>query len=304
MMARLLRSPHWVAVLVDEEARILDASEGLVRIVGEGQPVAGEPLERFLSSPTLFADLYDPDALADVLGLSLTSRDGSLYRAEVVAVRDGGLTALVGQRVQLVHSDAVERMSLINDELTDLARELSRKSAELKRANETIRELANTDALTGVYTRRMFDEVLPRYVSLARRHVKPLSVLMLDIDHFKKVNDTHGHGRGDEVLRELGRLLTRSCRREDVACRYGGEEFLLLLPDTDVPAARLLAERLRERLATFSWTPGPSEVTCSCGVAGLQEGEVGAALVERADEALYEAKRAGRDRVVVAVADR
>ncbi len=163
--------------------------------------------------------------------------------------------------------------------------------------------LALTDPLTGLLNRRGFEAELPKLLALSQRYQAPVSVVMLDIDRFKRVNDTYGHPVGDEVLKLLGRILQASVRREDLAVRYGGEEFLLLLYGADRQAAKEVVERVRYRFRSQRIDPIPYPLTLSAGIAG---GEVptGEAQVEdwilRADYALLRAKEAGRDRVTLA----
>lgn len=156
--------------------------------------------------------------------------------------------------------------------------------------------LARHDGLTGLCNRQEFDAALEREFSRAQRAGDPLSVVLVDVDHFKAVNDTHGHQRGDEVLRQVGAGLEQLARREDVAARYGGEEFVVLLPGVDGAGATAFAERVRARLRDgVDAVP----ITVSAGVACYPENAIDLdALVGRADAALYEAKRGGRDRVV------
>ena len=172
----------------------------------------------------------------------------------------------------------------------------------LEKANEDLERLANTDALTGLANRRYFMEALAREIERSERYSRPLSLVLLDLDYFKKVNDTHGHPVGDVVLRAASDVL-RSVRRDvDRAARLGGEEFALLLPETEAPGAAAVAERVRVRLEVTSHpSPGgePFTVTASFGVASLGPGvATGEALLQAADEALYRAKRGGRNRVV------
>ena len=157
------------------------------------------------------------------------------------------------------------------------------------------------DTLTGLGNRRTALEELQRRFDLSRRHHRPLSLIMCDLDFFKKVNDTLGHLAGDHVLREFGERVMHSLRTTDVAGRIGGEEFLLVLPETDLEGAVLLADRLRAATAEvpFDLPSGPLKVTCSLGVAERREEDRdGGALMGRADGALYLAKRSGRDKVV------
>ena len=172
---------------------------------------------------------------------------------------------------------------------------------ELRGRNEELDRMARVDALTGLFNRRHLEEELRRQSATACRNGTPLAVLLLDIDHFKRVNDTYGHPAGDLVLQEFGRRLQSDLRAGDVAGRWGGEEFLVLLPDTDLAAALTVAARIR---ASTSRAPVvadgmPILVTVSggCAVGRL---DVTDELVSRADTALYQAKTAGRNRIVAA----
>ena len=166
-------------------------------------------------------------------------------------------------------------------------------------ARETISRLAVTDELTGLNNRRFFNDSFSKALSAARRHRQPLSLISIDIDHFKKVNDTFGHSVGDLVLKEFSLLLKMMVRAEDIACRWGGEEFIVLLPDTTSEAAVILADRMRSSFEQYPRTTTPA-MTASFGVAQLQEGEKEDDLMRRVDAALYQAKHEGRNRVVVA----
>lgn len=166
-------------------------------------------------------------------------------------------------------------------------------------------ELAVTDSLTGLYNRRYLQTHLDNMITRAQREGKPISVMMMDIDHFKSVNDTHGHSAGDAVLREFAGRVQRCIRGMDLAARHGGEEFVVVMPDTDLDLASGVAERLREMVAESAMHDRDSQtdipVTVSIGVAGIL-GPTGTSdeLLRSADEALYEAKHKGRNRVMVA----
>lgn len=172
---------------------------------------------------------------------------------------------------------------------------------ELQLAKQRLERLAVTDSLTSLHNRRSLDEALEREFARARRYGHPLSVLMLDLDHFKQVNDNHGHAVGDAVLELVGDVLKRATRETDIVGRFGGEEFMMLAPHTPREQAELVGERIRELVASDSEAAEnlPS-VTMSVGLAST-EFEVldnGEQLVKLADDALYEAKRGGRNRVV------
>jgi len=163
-------------------------------------------------------------------------------------------------------------------------------------------ETAFKDPVTGVNNRLAFDQALSREVDLSQRHAAPLSLLMLDIDHFKQVNDRYGHVFGDRVLRALAEVILGCTRGSDIVFRYGGEEFALLLSNTERAGARCLAERICEAVRTtpFLHEGVGVQLTVSLGLAERRPGEPALALVQRADTALYRAKASGRDRMVEA----
>jgi len=165
---------------------------------------------------------------------------------------------------------------------------------------ELLSKKAMIDGLTGLWNRAYLDARIGTELSASRRSGRPLSCIMADVDRFKQINDSYGHGFGDEVLKAVSSILVDGCRTEDIVCRYGGEEFTILLPDTNVESAAALAERLRQAIVEghFLYRDKPVIVTCSFGVANLR-GTVPPSLVELADEALYRAKHAGRNRVEV-----
>ncbi|MAL95571.1 MAG: hypothetical protein CME40_10885 [Haliea sp.] len=171
-----------------------------------------------------------------------------------------------------------------------------------RKLTELLRQESRTDHLTAIPNRRCFFEVLDNAVAVASRYQQPLSVLAMDIDHFKRVNDRYGHGGGDRVLVRVAGVLRDELRKADLVGRLGGEEFGVLLPMTPLPAAEAIAERLRqtvERLEFGGMYPGLG-VTCSIGVAEHRAGDGGDALLLAADQALYQAKSEGRNRVCVA----
>ncbi len=156
---------------------------------------------------------------------------------------------------------------------------------------------AMIDGLTGLYNRRWIDDALPRFVTRYARSRQPLSVLMIDVDHFKNFNDTYGHATGDKVLVAVGQALRGNLRPTDFVARYGGEEFLVILPDTTVEAGRPCAERIRAAVATTDIGIANVTITISLGGACLAAGEAMTGLLARADAALYAAKHGGRNRV-------
>ncbi len=172
------------------------------------------------------------------------------------------------------------------------------------RLRENLRQQTIRDALTGLYNRRFLEESLNREMARCKRNGAIFSVLMMDVDHFKRFNDTHGHDAGDSVLRTVGRVLQESSREGDIACRFGGEEFVIVLPDTDREGAATRAGRILAAVRDLHVTHNGKalgSITASIGLAmHPQNGETVKALIQSADKALYAAKGAGRDRIVVA----
>ncbi len=169
----------------------------------------------------------------------------------------------------------------------------------LRVAHDRIITLLYTDSLTGIANRRIFLESLGGAISFAQRHQTPLSIIMADLDDFKSVNDTFGHNAGDQVLQAFATLLRENSRQEDLAARFGGEEFIMMLPGTGAEEAAVLGERLRRHWKEMT-SPGISiRVTASFGVAAYQPGDTVDGFIERADQALYDAKTMGKNQVVV-----
>lgn len=163
-------------------------------------------------------------------------------------------------------------------------------------------KLAYTDPLTQVNNRASLNEMMRREMCLAKRHDKNLSILFLDIDHFKAINDERGHECGDIALSSVAKLIKNCMRESDMVFRYGGEEFVVLLSETDIDGATALAERIRQTVAnhTLAYNMSPLTMTVSIGVASLQGHDTEDSLVKRADSAMYKAKRCGRNRFMLA----
>jgi two-component system cell cycle response regulator len=167
--------------------------------------------------------------------------------------------------------------------------------------------MAVTDGLTGLHNRRYLDSHLETLFKRAVGRDRPLSLMIADLDRFKSINDAYGHDGGDDVLREFAKRLRRNVRGIDLACRYGGEEFVVVMPDTDGQAAEMVAERIRAEIERTPFTVGRDgatiNVTVSVGVSCVRHPpDTVAALIKRADMALYEAKTGGRNRVVAKAA--
>lgn len=201
-------------------------------------------------------------------------------------------------------------VSILGGAIYDMRQQLRQQHVALKLANDRISQQAALDALTGIHNRRFLMEALQREEARARRRGSQFCVVMADLDHFKSINDRYGHLAGDAVLRASAELFSQQLRTADwlahggdeVVARFGGEEFAILLPDTELEGARLCAERLRQALRNHRVPALPEQqrLTGSFGVAQFRHTEQLHDLLTRADQALYEAKHGGRDRVVVA----
>ena len=189
-----------------------------------------------------------------------------------------------------------------NDELETRVRERTR---ELEEANEKLKQLAVTDGLTGLYNHRFFQEKLDQEMARGERFGHPVSLCVIDVDHFKAYNDTHGHPRGDEVLKRVAFLLVENVREVDTVARYGGEEFVIILPETAKENAAAVAEKIRSIVERTEFpreqTQPLGRLTVSVGVGSSPtDAKSSQELMDRADEALFRAKAAGRNRVEVA----
>lgn len=173
---------------------------------------------------------------------------------------------------------------------------IEKQTFDIKKNEKHLEHMAKTDHLTGMPNRRAFYERAKSQLQEARERKAPLSIVLMDIDHFKKINDAYGHDMGDTVLSSVASLLIALSREEDMVARYGGEEFILLLPKSTLEHAYIMAERIREKIGSDIHVQGKTRVTLSLGIAELQDDETIDTIIKRADEALYKAKASGRNR--------
>jgi two-component system cell cycle response regulator len=247
-------------------------------------------------------------ALRNFDGLRLCSQLRSLERTRnvpILAVVEADNNQRLVRGLEIGVNDYLIRPIDRNEMLARVRTQIKRKryTERLRDNVQASIEMAITDALTGLFNRRYMETHLTTLIEQAAARGKPLSVLVLDIDYFKAINDGHGHDAGDDVLREFALRIRKSIRNIDLACRYGGEEFVIVMPETDMAVATMVAERLRRRIASepFAIQDGACrlDVTISIGIAALDgPSDNAAGLVKRADTALYRAKRDGRNRVV------
>jgi len=258
---------------------------------------AEEALERIaVAEPhciVLDYQLPDSDGLAFLSALRLTHGEAKI---PVVMLTGGGDETVAVQAMKRGAQDYLTKSSVTAESLRRAIQGAMKRVAE----EQQLRRSASIDELTGACNRRSLLERLHEEMERARRHRKPLCVLMLDLDHFKRVNDSFGHRIGDAVLEGVGRLLRTTFRAGDFAGRYGGEEFCVVLTDTPLAGARVVAERIRRQVSMLTVrAPDDTavEVACSIGVAEADTGREVMETIDLADRALYRAKAAGRDRV-------
>ena len=287
-LASTLSHHHRVEVEQDPHQALVRAAEGDFDVV------------------VVSLDLHDFD------GLRLCSQLRSLDRtrkASVLMIADAEDRARILRGLDIGVHDYVVR-PVDRNELVARVRTLVRRKRFADRLRENVQasmELAVTDALTGLYNRRYLDSHLGGLFEEAVLRARPISILVMDIDRFKGINDSYGHDAGDEVLREVANRVRALTRGIDVVARFGGEEIVILVPDTPLDGAHAVAERIRERIeatpfAVQKGAPGV-HVTVSIGVAAREVGDLSATdVLKRADQALYAAKQQGRNRVVAAAA--
>jgi diguanylate cyclase (GGDEF)-like protein len=255
--------------------------------------------------------------LADLYSFTLAVSQGDLEQPQTargslagsLKTLDAALRHLTWQTQRVAAGDFTQRVDFMgefSEAFNSMVVALDKARTELDERNEllraqaaTLEELATTDVLTGTFNRRKFNELILAEIERVRRYGHPLSLLVVDIDHFKRTNDAHGHEAGDEVLIVLAGLIRAGIRATDSLARWGGEEFVVLSPEVSVEEAAGLAERLRSAAGTYKYS-FVGRVTASIGVAQHRVGETPDELFARADEALYRAKEGGRDRVEVA----
>ena len=234
-------------------------------------------------------------------GVRLDEHDTTFknYAGELSRAKSMEDIAQIAQKILMETKDVIESTRSLKDQLEATTEEIQ----ALRKEIEGIKQTAVTDMLTGLSNRRGLDEILPRDLDKARENQTPMVIALMDIDHFKRVNDEHGHLIGDNVLKMLAQVLKNHIKGKDTAARFGGEEFLLVLPETRLDGARILIEQIRKTLGNMKWVAKDTRksiglITVSTGIAQYRDGESIEDFIKRADNSLYFAKETGRNRTV------
>ncbi|MBT8340240.1 MAG: diguanylate cyclase [Desulfatitalea sp.] len=287
-------------VMLDNDERIVLANEAFRTKIAKSQTsLTGSKLDRLnlkMPSTTMMPWTRTLKSKERQIGVPLYSSDKDSHQ-QVFMVNTSPITDSNGiNRGALVTFDDVTQIEEKNTQLNTMVEQLERYSIKIKQQNKKLEYLATCDPLTGCRNRRSFFEIFEREFSSAKRYRYPISCIMFDIDHFKSINDNHGHMGGDEVLRGLSGTVKSLVRKMDIVCRYGGEEFCIVLPHIDLYGAAEAAERFRAAVEAQNYSG--ITVTASFGVSSIRFGaSEPASLIDQADKALYAAKESGRNRV-------
>lgn len=295
-------------LVVDEQERVMERIAKALDGVGELSFMAGGDDAAERAREKNFDLIIVSLTMRDTDGLRVCSKLRSFEETRhvpILVMVDDGNTKLLVRALEMGVNDyvvrPVDRMEFLARVKTQLKRK--RFADKLWENFHLSMQLATTDAVTGLYNRHYLTSHMETRLQAAQKQGKALSILMMDIDHFKRVNDTYGHAVGDLVLKEFASRVGRNIRGVDLAARYGGEEFVVMMPETPTDWATMIGDRLRQEVCEnpfdFDLPEGPIDITVSIGVATSEEGQSPAQLLEAADKALYQAKEDGRNKVVV-----
>ncbi|AJD89856.1 hypothetical protein JMA_05390 [Jeotgalibacillus malaysiensis] len=303
-------------IISELDGRILEANDMISTMIGESSKDLKQrhitslfTLPSKLYFQTYFSPIISAHKKVDEMYLTLQTADGQMpvlmnalerddqyeYVFVKMQSRDDFENELIAAKRQV--EKILEDTDYANGELQKLLTELESKREEITAANARLKNLALTDPLTSLKNRRYYEEVLTEFLVSAEKESFTFSYLILDIDHFKHVNDEFGHAAGDQVLQELAWSLEQEIREEDVLVRFGGEEFVILLTGIDERLALKIADRIRVNIEHAEWPH--CQITVSIGVSGVKPGDTKDTIFKRADEALYYSKKNGRNRTTL-----
>jgi len=298
-------------LVIDPANCIIEMNETLLKMIGAAEPLDHMHKLLTVASRVYFQTYFTPSiktyGKVDEMYLTLKGADGRIPVLLNAVERNGRYECvLFPMRVRQEYENELllakrqaekihQETAAAYEKLQELLQEVEGKKLEVEELNVQLLGLTVTDPLTGLKNRRYLDEKLVRLIGESSETGIPLSLLVVDIDHFKRVNDTYGHTAGDAVLQELALKLQAETREQDIVSRMGGEEFVIVLPGTGKAEAWQMAEQIRQNVEHGTWKH--VQITVSIGVAVYEAGDDAANLFDKADEALYHSKNAGRNRV-------
>jgi len=296
-------------LVVDEQERVMERIARTLDDVGELTFIAGGDDAAERAREKNFDLIIVSLTMRNTDGLRVCSKLRSFEETRhvpILVMVDDGNTKLLVRALEMGVNDyvvrPVDRMEFLARVKTQLKRK--RYADKLWENFHLSMQLATTDAVTGLYNRHYLTSHMETRLQVAQSSGKPLSVLMMDIDHFKQVNDTYGHAAGDLVLKEFANRMAKNIRGVDLAARYGGEEFVVMMPETPTDWAYMIGDRLRQEVCENKFEvgipSGPIDISVSIGVATSEEGQSPSQLLAEADRALYAAKAGGRNKVIIA----
>jgi diguanylate cyclase (GGDEF)-like protein len=285
-------------IVLDDQQRIIDINPSARKMITRGDDIKiGDNLSPYL--PEFCSAMSGTKNQSKTQILSFHETSNNLRYVDVRFTIIKGIKA--GTNCSLLILRDITKRKTVEDSLNRANQELERRIEEIQKLQHQLREESIRDPLTNLYNRRYLEDSLNREFARAHRDRYPISIIMADIDHFKRVNDTFGHGVGDYVLQQLSQLLISSFRLEDIVCRYGGEEFIIVMPATTAETAYIRTENLRRTLdeTVMDISGQKVQITLSAGVAVYpDDGSTVDEVIKVADRALYQAKSAGRNRVI------
>jgi diguanylate cyclase (GGDEF)-like protein/PAS domain S-box-containing protein len=286
---KLVEQADDAIVVVNSHHDIVLFNRGAERIFGYvASEITGHPLAALLQEKSG----GQHESLIDEYGIgAVIARDMGQRQQQVMALRKDGVEFLARVEILAIEENGEKYYAAI---MRDISQD--------KKTEDELLRLASTDPLTGAYNRREFTAIAEREALRSNRYNRPLSILMLDLDHFKRLNDTYGHAAGDKALQRFTTLCTSTLRNVDIFGRWGGEEFVALLPETDIEGASVIGERLRRLVSESVLTFNGHKInfTASIGISQFKSGEVAIDTpLSRADSAVYDAKKSGRNRISV-----
>lgn len=287
-----------IFIILDSEGKIETANNYTARLFGED--IIGKSFDKLLvqyHQKFSFEDLSNSYKSEYLLNIYTQDTVTQTYHFHFFRY-DNKILVFAHLDVDEIQALSNEIIS-VNQELSNLSRELSKKNIELEKANKKIAELSRIDPLTDLANRRFFNERLNELVSLSHRKSQPLSLIMTDLDNFKSINDKYGHDMGDNVLITYADLMKNCVRTEDLVSRFGGEEFMIILPLTTSEEAYKVAERIRRKLFQKDILKNGVTITASFGVCTLKTEESIEPIIKRVDTALYKAKESGRNKTII-----